>query len=342
MRRKRTRAFTLVELLVVIAIIGILVALLLPAVQSAREAARRMSCSNNIKQIALSAHNFHDSYKLFPPGLLAAKKPYPIIDSGQGVGALPFLLPYMELNTVHDDIDINLDVKWHPGDPKPPCPSNTVGFWATADTWAASQIKIGAFLCPSVDAYANTGGTMLAYHAKACDHPADPPNAQDGCGYGSVWYYPIGGGGDNLGRTNYMPVAGGFGAIGNLWDQYKGVFHNRSRNKMGSITDGTSNTLLIGEYAGGFDDNGNLQYSACWIGASGLFTAYGLAPEAMNGRRPGWWQFGSMHPGIVQFAMADGSVRGISVTITDEPNKRYYRYLSGMSDRQVVPSEALP
>ncbi|MFV1968569.1 MAG: DUF1559 domain-containing protein, partial [Pirellulaceae bacterium] len=265
--RCRNGGFTLVELLVVIAIIGILVALLLPAVQAAREAARRMQCSNNLKQIALASHNFHDTYKKFPPGLLASKRIYPVTDAGQGVGALPFLLPFMELENVRDVLDISLDVKWHPSDPKPPAPINCVGFWASGAAWAAAQTRIGHFLCPSVDAYQNAVGTMLAYHSVNCGAPA--------CGYGSVWFYPIGGGGDNLGRTNYLPVAGAFGRIGNGWDRFAGVFYNRSTNKMSNITDGTSNTLLMGEYAGGFGSNGQLEYSACWVGASGLFTAYG-------------------------------------------------------------------
>jgi prepilin-type N-terminal cleavage/methylation domain-containing protein len=106
--RVQLRAFTLVELLVVIAIIGILVGLLLPAVQAARESGRRMSCSNNLKQIALAAHNFHDVHKHFPPGYLGedppvnefTKDPFWVDTSNQYIGTLPYLLPFLEQNAI--------------------------------------------------------------------------------------------------------------------------------------------------------------------------------------------------------------------------------------------------
>ena len=90
--KTRSRGFTLVELLVVIAIIGILVALLLPAVQAAREAARRMSCGNNLKQIALAAHNFHDTYKMLPP----------IVNHSGGPTFFFHILPYIEQQPLMD------------------------------------------------------------------------------------------------------------------------------------------------------------------------------------------------------------------------------------------------
>ncbi len=101
MRRSRQPGFTLIELLVVIAIIGILIALLLPAVQAAREAARRMQCSNNLKQIDLALHNYHDSFKSFPPGTVWAFASY----GPMGSTWITMLLPYLEQKPLADLVD---------------------------------------------------------------------------------------------------------------------------------------------------------------------------------------------------------------------------------------------
>ena len=122
---RRRFAFTLVELLVVIAIIGILVALLLPAVQAAREAARRMQCRNNMRQMGIALHNYHDVYKKLPPGYRF--KPNSPID-GMGTANVS-LLPYLEQENVKNLIDPN--VPWYLLTP------------------AAARTKIGTFNCPS-------------------------------------------------------------------------------------------------------------------------------------------------------------------------------------------------
>ncbi|MCU0721724.1 MAG: DUF1559 domain-containing protein [Pirellula sp.] len=123
--KKTKSAFTLVELLVVIAIIGILVGLLLPAVQAAREAARRMQCQNNLKQLALASHNFHDAFKRFPAGGLA-----PTTTPGSQFSAISQLLPYIEQGNVHAMIDFSVPVQHA---------SNT----------NARNTPIGTFVCPS-------------------------------------------------------------------------------------------------------------------------------------------------------------------------------------------------
>lgn len=142
MRLSRTRGFTLVELLVVIAIIGILIALLLPAVQAAREAARRSQCSNNLKQIGLALHNYHDTFKIFPPGSLADTT------SADGTGAHAMsgwilILPFMEAGAIHDLWDFNynydhannaagrrtpVDGLFCPSRPRPEKASSTVAY----------------------------------------------------------------------------------------------------------------------------------------------------------------------------------------------------------------------
>ena len=129
------RAFTLVELLVVIAIIGVLVALLLPAVQSAREAARRMQCSNNVKQIMLSMHHFHDAYLVLPPGAVrgaTVTAPHARFNIPVNIkhGWAPFILPFMEQKPLADKYRMDLD-------------------WTDAGNQAVVETHLKTFVCPS-------------------------------------------------------------------------------------------------------------------------------------------------------------------------------------------------
>jgi len=146
-KRSRSPGFTLIELLVVIAIIGVLISLLLPAVQMARQAARRAQCVNNMKQIGLALHNYIDAHKVFPPQgshwTCGGSNDW----SGGGFSALTFMLPFFERADL--SYSINFGMNGHPSG----CPN-------TDANATALMVRIGGFLCPS-DGARNTGGATF-------------------------------------------------------------------------------------------------------------------------------------------------------------------------------------
>jgi prepilin-type N-terminal cleavage/methylation domain-containing protein/prepilin-type processing-associated H-X9-DG protein len=333
----RARGFTLVELLVVIAIIGILVALLLPAVQAAREAARRMQCGNNLKQIGLAAHNFHDSFKRMPPGYVGQQyrftNPAPAYvgpasaapgGGGTYVGSLAYLLPFMELKNIQEKMAVELDLDKYPINPLPAGEKYRGAYpWEpTNETWNIAQARISSYLCPSTNAYNNTLATMyvLAYYDAIKGHA-----------------FTMTGGGAGMGRTNYVGCSGYRGDSPPQeiagWSVYKGLFTSRSKYSFSDAVDGSSNILAFGEIEGGCNQTpcDNLQIAHSWMGSGALTASFGMDTNYFPNERwkHYWGQFSSRHSGnIVQFVFADGSVHGIAKNI----DFTTYVYLQSMAD----------
>jgi prepilin-type N-terminal cleavage/methylation domain-containing protein len=302
----KQRAFTLVELLVVIAIIGILIALLLPAVQAAREAARRSQCLNNLKQIGVALHNYHDTHKCFPPGYQGDPRNDAAgcgtIDcpgtatAGLGWGWAVFILPFEEQGSLYDELWVNR------GQAVCDHPTGTQATFATSggrDQPALQRTILSAYVCPSA---------------------TDPD-----LNYGRVWasnnYY---------GKSNYKGVCGVDWNGVNTTSGYAGIFRNIYVNgcaRMRDVRDGTTNAFAIGETFN------NRQFGATDTAISASFAAYyggiwlGIAPDtraagcvgqlapapssyAVNGNSIN--AFGSLHPGGGQFCLADGSCRFVS------------------------------
>lgn len=310
-------AFTLVELLVVIAIVGTLIALLLPAVQAARETARKIACSNNLKQIGLAAINYEASHKVFPPGFLGSTDP---ADFGafagpkgkhQWIGVLVYLLPHLEAQPVFDRFTRTLDIGVNTYD---------VNYWEDEGAWIAGQARITAFLCPSLpNAPPEYMITDQIYF-----QPATDISILHGWG----WEPEVG-----LGLTHYQAVAGIFGETGGeYWGDYLrdslGVYSTRSKTSAAGIVDGMSRTLAFGEAPGTFGHNireESTSYSGliagiAWAGTATLPTMFGLDLSYENNwPNPGasyethWSYYGSLHAGeFVQFVYVDGSVHSFS------------------------------
>ena len=294
--RAARAGFTLIELLVVIAIIGVLVGLLLPAVQAAREAARRTQCTNNLKQIGLALQTYVDTHRVFPPGYVSYYKrdgsdPGTAEDDiGPGWAWGSMILPQMEQQPTFNAINFSVTL-------------------TLPDNATAQLMRINAYLCPSDSPkptvpVRNEGNTETVY---------------------------------TVGTSNYVGVYG-TGEIGAAPGRGNGTFYRNSRIGLQEITDGTSGTMVVGERShnlsyvtwtgravGGwlfktssFED-GTDQFAAepeesftMVLGPVGLENG----PRTPNHPEAHVEDYWSRHPGGVNFAFGDGSVRYIKSSIT--------------------------
>jgi prepilin-type N-terminal cleavage/methylation domain-containing protein len=306
---RRRSGFTLIELLVVIAIIGVLIALLLPAVQKVREAANRTKCSNNLKQIVLASHNFESAHKKLPPAVLGSLLPRNLTPgspfmSNPWVGTLAFLLPYLEQESLYNQLQVDWNVK----DSMNTGTGTSAAWWLNPVNFQLAQTRIAGFLCPSDNLNDETPTYNVYYSFSVASNYTfygvrDPiEGAQQGPSI-------------VLGRTNYLSCRGTFDKMGDpFYDRYNGLFSNRSGVGLGQVKDGTSNTLAFGEGLGEINQVTHAHDRMwSWMGCS-MVAYWGVAtPQHAH-----WYNFSSFHPGVALFAFADGSVRSIQTGLVDE------------------------
>ncbi len=315
----RRQGFTLIELLVVIAIIAILIGLLLPAVQKVREAAARAQCQNNLKQIGLAAHTYHDANKKLPPGYLGPLAPTtttPPSTAVQNIGSLAFLLPYVEQGPLWSQMTAAAGNAYFSN-------QTVAAYWINNTSLRSlANNPIPIYLCPS-DPYGE-GATLGLSRTHMWLNTSVTPNALT-LTVGVITITP-----GSIGRTNYMGVAGYFGT-GRT--DLRGIFFDRSTTTLPSIQDGTSNTLMFGEAVGGTALDPPQRVCYTWMGGGVLPSGFGIPTDATSAR---WSQFSSNHTGVVQFCFGDGSVRVLRSGITAAPDSNTYIYVSSANDGQAT------
>ena len=372
-RRPRARGFTLIELLVVIAIIGVLIALLLPAVQSAREAGRRAQCVNNLKQIGIACHNYLDTQGVFPPGAISTST-----GNGWSTNFFPWcvlILPQIEGGTTYNSVNINMGV----------------GAVDRGQAFTAYLAVPTVFLCPSDGEHDNgtrpwAGPYSSGYpnplgQSPAWDPPIDPRTGQTSnkvpiINYAISWGDNYAGGSlmgglpweTNPNVTTLPPGVPRIGYHGYWGTRYGlpggftlgtgelrgfGDYATMQIVPIASVRDGTSNTILVGEVLPLADAN-----NAFWTStgcASGTTVPLGWDSNSFPAQDPscnGNWQgasaplgcryaasakgFVSRHPGGANFLFADGSVRFLKKSI----NHVVYNALGSRKGGEAISADA--
>ncbi|ODA31794.1 DUF1559 domain-containing protein [Planctopirus hydrillae] len=339
----RKSGFTLIELLVVIAIIAILIALLLPAVQQAREAARRTQCRNNLKQLGLALHNYHDNALVFPPGNIGFNNA--ATPSFQGFAWSTMILPFVDQAPLYNVLANRFSSSV-------PYSTAVTPVTPTAAEVAAVATTFPAFRCPS-----DVGSNLV--------------NATAVSGTAASATYA-----NSVGRSNYPGVAGVFlvtTATPNTWTgledvtttglftaaNFRGIFAPNSRVGIRDMTDGTSNCIVVGERCSPATETAGTIGMASWVSCfdqgthAGRASAYGDAAQRINvnvasgtvvnttgattaitfnGPRGQNSAFSSLHTGGAHFLLGDGTVKFISENI----DITIYRNLARVNDGNVI------
>lgn len=312
--RRQVAGFTLVELLVVIAIIGILVSLLLPAVQAAREAARRMQCQNNLKQLALATHNYHDTHKVFPPSHVnywatyrSGKQTYlPVLNHS----GMALILPFMEQTPIYDQIDFRLPTgpsRW--GDPSlgpVPVPQQHQNI---------SALQLSSFLCPTDNGRKTVPVGWQDHYGQQTVEAALSNYDFSTSSLGVLYAYT---------QSQLLQTFGS-----NNWHYSPRMFGYNGSVGIADVPDGTSNAIMLAESTRSVYNG----YAIAWMYRGWVMTGVDAAQQhgqarGINdwdyadlpatrkwGRLGNWGTVGSLHPGGANVALGDASVRMLAQTV---------------------------